>query len=370
MKRTLNYLLGLVAMFGMVTLISCEGPEGPAGLDGADGTDGVDGNVTCLQCHTTTIMDAIDDAFMDHKHGSGTSFAYAGARGYCNPCHDHESYVTFVTSGIDVTGPGLNLKCGTCHDAHASLEDDIEAPVRIVSNVTSIAVEGNTYVHGDGNLCATCHQARSIASSYYLDKDSIYTRTFTGDDIEHYQNAAFGPNGSATLNGTGDTLTVIFDVPTATHVYTSSTHAGPHHGPQANVFAADVGSVTGTPFERDYHTNCSSCHLNDTTATTGYGHNFTPDIGQCDACHGDAYDVTAEQEAIQARLDAIQTALEEIHAIHVADDGIHPMYASLPKAQWNAFWDFMVIYEDNSKGTHNPAYVKQLLNACEDALGL
>jgi hypothetical protein len=368
MKRTLNYLLGLVAMFGMVTLISCEGPEGPAGLDGTDGTDGVDGNVTCLQCHTATIMDAIDDAFASHKHTSGTSWSYAGTRESCAPCHDGEAIVTYLNTGALVAGYGVGLECGSCHSDHASLEDDIEAPLRMVSSVTSVAVEGATYNHGDGNVCATCHQARSIASSYYPTEDGTYTRKFTGDDIAVYQNAAVGPNG--TIDLVGDTLFVVFDVPVATHVYTSSTHAGPHHGPQANMFAADMGSVTGTPWERDHHTDCASCHVSDTTAATGFGHNFEPDIAMCDECHGDAIDITAEMAEIQTRMDAVEAALEAIHAIHVADDGVHPLYASLPKAQWNAFWDYMCLYEDKSKGLHNFAYAKQLLNSCESALGL
>ncbi|PLX16916.1 MAG: hypothetical protein C0599_14445 [Salinivirgaceae bacterium] len=356
-------------MFGMVTLISCEGPEGPAGMDGADGTDGVDGNVSCLSCHTQVKMDAIEDAFAEHKHVSGTSWSYAGTRESCAPCHDGEAIVTFLNSGALVAGYGVGLECGSCHNDHASLEDDIDAPVRMVASVASVAFEGVTYDHGTGNVCATCHQARRDAASYYGAEDATYTRKFTGDDIAAYENASVGPNGSITLDG--DTLIVVFDVPAATHVYTSSTHAGPHHGPQANMFAADMGSVAGTPFERDHHTDCASCHLSDTTAATGYGHSFEPDIAMCDACHGDALDITAEMAAIEARMDAVAEALEALHAIHVDEDGaVHPMYASLPTAQWNAFWDYMCLWEDKSHGLHNFNYAKQLLTAAENALGL
>jgi hypothetical protein len=362
MKRTLNYLLGLVALFGMATLMSCEGPEGPAGADGIDGTDGA---LACKACHLK--FDAIDVAFAEHKHFNGDSWARGTSAG-CAPCHDGDAIVTYLNTGALVAGYGVELECGSCHDDHTSLEDDIAAPLRAVGNVASMAVEGATYMHGDGNLCATCHQARRIASDYDNQTEAMtYERKFTGDDIAVYQNAAVGPNGTIEL--VGDTLFVTFDVPTD-YVYTSSTHAGPHHGPQANMFAADMGSVTGSPFERDLHTDCTGCHLNDTSAVSGYGHNFTPDVARCDACHGDALDITADMAEVQTRMDAIAAALEDIHAIHIEEDGIHPLYASLPRAEWNAFWDFMCIYEDKSNGVHNPSYVNQLLNACESALGL
>jgi len=351
--------------------MSCEGPEGPAGVDGVDGADGADGvnaNAFCLDCHATDKWAAINTAFTAHKHASGTSWSYAGSRGYCGHCHSSDSYDQYTSLGEIITSTGTPLVCSTCHTDHGSLEEaDIEAPVRMIDAVASEAVSGAEYDHGAGNLCATCHQARRTASDEYVATDATYTRTFTGDDIDTYSNAAVGPNGSITTYGT-DSIVVVFDVP-ANYEYISSTHLGPHHGPQANMFAADMGSVTGTAFSK--HTDCSWCHLNDTTATTGYGHNFKPDIGQCDACHGTAVDIEADQAAIATRLAAAQTALEGIHAIHVDGDGVpHPVYASLPKDEFDAFWNFMCVYEDMSLGVHNPGYADQLLDQVESALGL
>ncbi len=104
-------------------------------------------------------------------------------------------------------------------------------------------------------------------------------------------------------------------------------------------------------------------------AEVGSGHSFVPDVAMCNECHGDAFDMGAEQAAIAARMVAIEAALEAIGAIHVAD-GVHPMYASLETDQWNAFWNFMCLYEDKSEGLHNFNYAKQLLTQCETALGL
>ncbi|NPD85050.1 hypothetical protein HNS38_09790 [Lentimicrobium sp. L6] len=377
MKKNFSFYFMLAILAGMTLVFSnCtkEGPAGPAGangtngINGTDGTDGVDGNSTCLECHTAAYMDAINTSFNEHKHVIGTSWA-RGTSGSCGMCHSHDGFVEFVRSGTMIGAEiSTPLTCATCHDSHSSLEDGISAPMRSVPVPTSLITEGAVYEHGGGNLCATCHQARRGPASYYGTEDGTFARKFTGDDIATYQaHGAVGPNGSIEL--VGDTLFVVFDVPVATHTYTNSTHAGPHHGPQANMFAADMGSVIGTPFDRDHHTDCASCHL--TNAEVGGGHTFVPDNAMCNACHSEAgYDMEAEQAEIAARLHAVEVALEAAGAIHVADDGVHPMYASLETAKWNAFWNYMCLYEDNSNGLHNFNYAKQLLTQCESALGI
>lgn len=373
-KNYFNYLI-LVLVFAMGIMVSCtkEGPAGPAGTngangtDGTDGTDGVDGNVSCLVCHTAVYMDAIDASFAETKHSSGTSFAYAGSRDGCAYCHSGDGFINYTRTGVSMAPATVTgLTCETCHDNHGSLEDGIDAPMRAVSAPASL-INNSVYEHGVGNLCATCHQARKGPDSYYGSEDASYDRTFTGDDIATYQaHGAVGPNGTKEL--VGDTLFVTFDVPFATHTYTNSTHAGPHHGPQANMFAADMGSVVGTPFDRDHHTDCASCHLSN--KAVGGGHTFAPDVAMCNACHGDGFDMGAEQAEIAARLHTVEVALEAIGAIHVSDGAAHPMYASLETDQWNAFWNYMCLAEDKSEGLHNFGYAKQLLTQAESALGL
>lgn len=373
MKKNYFSLLLVIGVLIMGLMVSCtkEGPAGPAGADGtngtsgSDGTDGVDGNVSCLVCHTALKMDGIAAALNEHKHVAGVSWA-RGTSTSCGRCHSSDGYIEFARSG-EVIGAAVStpLTCNTCHSNHSSLEDGIDAPMRYLGPVEGIAIEGAVYDHGEGNLCATCHQARR-ASTYYdsQTEHKTYSRTFTGDDIALYQaHGAVGPDGTKEL--IGDTLFVVFDTPT-TYVYTSSTHAGPHHGPQSNIFAADIGTMAGSPFDRDHHTDCVGCHL---SLEEGSGHTFAPDIAMCNECHGDALDITAEQAAIAARLDAVGAALEAIGAIHIAD-GVHPMYASLERPQWNAFWNYMCLVEDNSKGVHNFGYANQLLTAAETALGL
>ena len=374
MKKNFSFYFMLAILAGMTLVFSnCtkEGPAGPAGangtngVNGTDGTDGVDGNATCLQCHTALKMDAIAASFNEHKHVVGSSWG-RGTSGSCGACHSHDGFVEFARSGERIAAAvSTPLSCASCHNSHSSLEDGIAAPVRVLSPAMSLAIEGAVYDHGAGNLCANCHQARRASSGYdNQTEDKTYARKFTGDDIEAYSHAAVGPNG--TIEHIGDTLFVVFDVPT-TYVYTNSTHAGPHHGPQANIFAADIGTVAGSPFDRDHHTDCAGCHL---SLEEGSGHTFVPDMNMCNECHGDALNITAKQEAVAVRLHAVGEALEAIGAIHIADDGVHPMYASLERAKWNAFWNYMCLVEDKSEGLHNFGYAEQLLTSAEAALGL
>ena len=377
MKKNFSFYFLLAILAGMTLVFSnCtkEGPAGPAGtngtagVNGTDGTDGVDGNATCLQCHTALKMDALAASFNEHKHVIGGSWA-RGTSGSCGRCHSEDGFIEYARSGTEI-GAAIStpLSCAACHDSHSSLEDGIGAPMRAIGPAESMLLgDGTTYEHGGGNLCANCHQARRGPASYYGSEDNVFNRKFTGDDIATYQaHGAVGPNGTKEL--VGDTLFVTFDVPFATHTYTNSTHAGPHHGPQANMFAADMGSVTGAPFDRDHHTDCAGCHLSN--EEVGSGHTFAPNIAMCNECHGDAFDMQAEQAEIAARMHAVEVALEAAGAIHVADDGVHPMYASLETAKWNAFWNYMCLYEDKSEGLHNFDYAKQLLNQAETALGL
>lgn len=373
-KSSFFWMLSIFLVFA-IAMTNCtkEGPAGPAGADGVDGTngtdgtDGVDGNSTCLECHTQANMDAIAASFNEHKHVIGSSWA-RGTSASCGRCHSHDGFVEYVRSGNEIAATiSTQLECKSCHNSHSSLEEGISAPIYEFASVASMVHEGSSYDYGKGNLCAFCHQARRGPSSYYSDEAATYDRKFTGDDIAVYQaHGAIGPNGSMEL--IGDTLFVTFDVPT-THTYTNSTHAGPHHGPQANVMAADIGSIMGEPFDRDHHTDCASCHVN--AETDGSGHTFVPNIASCNECHeSTGYDMEAEMQEIADRMEAVKMALEEIGAIHIGDDGIHPMYASLPTNQWNAFWDYMCLLEDNSHGVHNFAYAKTLLSQAETALGL
>lgn len=373
-------------MFAFVT--GCEGPQGEPGTDGADGangangtngtngtdgTDGVDGKVTCLECHSDTTP--LDKGIEFHRsaHAAGAiAVDYAGARSGCAACHSHEGFVEFAATGTvaETIAVPTAWKCNTCHNIHTTFEKEDYA-FRLGDPVTFIA-GGQTIDGANNNTCINCHQARREYSSYLVDEDKTYTRKFTGDDIHTYENStAIGPTGSITLDTSGevDTLVVVFDVPITTTIpygYINSTHAGPHHGPQGNIWDGLIGTVDGAMYGA-HEDGCVKCHMGPDS-----GHSFKPKTANCTVtdCHG-----SSKQDALDAfakRLDAVGVALEAIYAVHYSmeDKAYHPMYASLESDDFKAWWNFMVLLEDRSNSAHNPTYMNALLKSAEDALGI
>jgi hypothetical protein len=384
-KISIVTLLGAFAIMiaGALIMSSCEGPTGPAGSNGTDGTagtdgtDGVDGNVTCLECHNVDDQAKIASEFAGSQHSSGAiAVDYAGGRASCAECHSHEGYLEFARTGDvanDIANPSA-WECQTCHELHTDFEAGDYA-IRLGDPVTLYADEAIELDGGINNTCINCHQSRRVVAAYDDETEDVTnTRKFTGDDIAVYTTAAVGPAGSITLDQSGatDTLVVVFDVPLATHAYISSTHAGPHHGPQANVWSGQAaGVVDGTAYA-PHADGCVVCHMGPES-----GHSFWPVEGNCAVCHSS--DKLPGLDATADRLEAIALALAAKHAVHIDDSwetgdalfgAVHPVYASLARADFNAWWDFTLVMEDRSKGAHNPVYVNTLLTGIETQLGL
>ena len=152
----------------------------------------------------------------------------------------------------------------------------------------------------------------------------------------------------------------------ATHAYISSTHAGPHHGPQGNIWAGLGGVVDGDAYGA-HSDGCVKCHMG-----AASGHSFIPKEDNCTVtdCHGSSKETTLD--AFEKRIIAVGEALELKHAVHFdkSDGKFHPMYASLTRADFQAWWNFQIVYEDRSKSAHNPTYMEALLKEAETTLGL
>ena len=351
------------------------GPAGPAGPQGDDGTPGVAGNVTCLECHSADTPQSTLEEFHRSAHAAGAiAVDYAGGRASCAQCHSHEGYLEFARTGdvaADITNPSA-WECKTCHNIHTTFEQ-ADYAFRLGDPVTLLA--GGSVVDGaNNNTCINCHQSRRGYEDYdNATEDKTYDRKFTGDDIAAYTNAAVGPNGTIVLDG--DTLRVTFDVPFATHAYISSTHAGPHHGPQGNIWAG-TGGVNATDVIYSAHADgCVKCHMGPES-----GHSFIPKDANCTVtdCHGSSKQTALD--AFEDRILDVGMALDALHAVHfdseyydeegTAFGSFHPMYASLTRDQFKAWWNFQIVLEDRSKSAHNPTYMEALLSEAETALGL
>ena len=155
-------------------------------------------------------------------------------------------------------------------------------------------------------------------------------------------------------------------------VYINSSHAGPHHGPQANTLSGLGGygeSSTGAHSE----SGCVNCHMGDATETAG-GHTFAANLANCTTCHtsGDMDSFMGEyQDGISVRLLAIAEALVVANALSVdEEEGYHPNKGLVTDDIFKAFWNYMMVDEDHSHGIHNPEYFNTLLTTAETLLGL
>ena len=382
--------------FAFVT--GCEGPEGPQGIQGPQGPEGPQGeqgpqgdagNLTCLECHEGDGIQATNEEFHRSVHAAGAiAVDYAGGRASCAKCHSHEGYLEYARTGkvaADISNPSA-WQCKTCHNIHDTFTGE-DIAFRLGDAVTLVG--DVTFDEGNNNTCANCHQARRGVDNYdNATEDKTYVRKFTNpDDIASYQaHAAVGPTGSVVLDDTGatDTLVVTFDVPAATHAYISSTHAGPHHGPQANMFVGVTGAdVADGDIFSNHEGGCVVCHMGPES-----GHSFMPKDENCqvDGCHGS--DKQDAMDAFLGRIVDVGMELEALGAVHfdqatfddVLDEtkseskayyaAFHPKYASLERDVFNAWWNFAFLLEDRSKSAHNPTYAKALLEQAETALGL
>jgi hypothetical protein len=206
--------------------------------------------------------------------------------------------------------------CRTCHQIHTTFTE-ADFALTTTDPVTLVA-SGETFDRGGGNLCATCHQPRRPVDGY---------------------------------------IGVAADLP-ADQGKITSTHWGPHHGPQSTVLLG-IGAY-GVPDSKSVHytlveDGCPVCHLaND-------DHTLAASTAGCEGsmCHDglETLDRNGVQTEIKALFEELKELLEAAGPIH---DG-HPNPGTYTAGQVGAAWNYMIVYEDNSLGIHNPSWTKAIL---------
>jgi hypothetical protein len=187
--------------------------------------------------------------------------------------------------------------------------------------VPLFAFEDATFDGGAGNLCANCHQPRRLMD--------------VADD------------------GTVDW---------------SSTHYGPHHGPQSAMLLGLGGAGEAAEGKPGSHATlvadtCVTCHVGEND-----DHSFEPNVAACQDCHADIeeFDFSGLQTEVQTKLDELQEALVAKGMLDEEGEAIVGVY---PETDAAALWNFIYIaHEDKSLGVHNPAYTRALLDASLAAL--
>ncbi len=333
-----RFIFHILLMTAVVFLASCvkEGPAGVAGVDGKDGVDGVDGSdgtVTCLACHSGTTILAAQFEYASSVHKAGVNVAYAGGRASCAECHSSEGFLEYQTNGSvdsDINMPSA-INCETCHTLHTTFTYT-DFMLRSDDPV-ALKINGNALDLGDAsNLCVNCHQARTAE-----------------------------PNTAAP----GETFRI------------TSTHYGPHHGPQANILAgigfAEIAGpldypVQGTSKHLE-QASCTVCHMGDYTNKQG-GHTWSPSLASCNSCHETAsFDYGGVQFDTEEKLIVLRDLLIDKGVVAGDDvDGYHPVVATYPMVLAQAYYNWIGIEEDRSLGVHNPQYVNALLTNTIEAV--
>lgn len=356
--------------------IDIVGPAGADGIDGVDGVDGIDGADTsaesCIACHSNTFRDPIYAAYETSVHALGGAVNYAGPRESCAQCHSNEGFVDFITKGFvnpggyyglselevvlvtndngtpgdpsdDFEEPLLDergvvvysnnpepfvsaITCTTCHSDHKSFDfenDGNDLALRALDPV-SLMTDGTIIDYGDGsNTCINCHQPR---------------RTAPIDD------------------GAG-----MFTV--------TSTHWGPHHGPQSTVLEGIQGVLiagtetypsAGSAAHRTGST-CVSCHMGESTDGTDGIHTWVPTENACITCHPNG---SPPADFLASDMATLAGLLETVGIVQ--DD--HPVKGTYTILEAGAAWNYLTILEDASGGVHNPKYAKALIKNSVQAL--
>jgi hypothetical protein len=286
-------------------------------------------DLTCTECHNdTAVITGKKAPWTTSVHGSGTAAEYAGGRDGCTGCHSGASFSKMVAAGetpLTYSGTAADVThqdCRTCHEIHTTFTD-ADWALETTDPVALYAFEDATYDGGTGNLCAVCHQPR---------------RSMASDVVDGVVNW-------------------------------SSTHYGPHHGPQAAMLLGIGGEgAEGKPASHYsmVENTCVACHLGE-----GDNHTFLPTVAACQGCHADAenFDINGAQTEVEEMVAQLEEALVAKGMWDVETD--EPVVGEYPEAEAAALWNYVYIaHEDKSMGVHNPTYTKALLEASLAALGV
>jgi hypothetical protein len=213
------------------------------------------------------------------------------------------------------------IDCRTCHQVHTTYTAADWALTVEAESIALNAFEGVTFDGGSGNLCATCHQPR---------------RAIADADAEG-------------------------------NIEITSSHYGPHHGPQVAVMMGVGGAgpeAEGSPSSHYsmVENTCVSCHIAD-----GSAHTFAPTVAGCTGCHADIedFDFSGLQTEVEEKLNTLLGHLVDNGLMAVEEGEPHPVPQTgvFPAEQTQAAWNYILLsYEDHSYGIHNPAYTRALLD--------
>jgi len=348
MRKQVSVLAGLA--FVALVAVACEGPQGPQGPEGLQGAQGdvgpqgpagVDANANCTQCHVNdTRIFAREVQYNASVHRLGGNFERGGSAS-CAACHTHEGFVERIASGEMAPDSGFPnpspINCRTCHMIHTTYTDADWAFT--ATDPVELWIGAGTVDFGEGNLCANCHQARTLSPVPVID----------GADVN-----------------------------------ITSTRWGYHHGPQSLTlggvgymeFSGSMVITGGPSTHGDVDVNedgCITCHMATAYGNQAGGHTWNmsydlhgteeDNIAGCLTCHSSAledFEYHGVHADVEAMLDSLQVLLTNIGiynpATGLANTGTWPANVAAAYLNWET------AEEDRSHGIHNPPYITAVLN--------
>lgn len=324
-------------LFVQCTTDPVPGENGQDGMDGADGQDGASGTTECASCHNVATSEAVHASYLYSGHAAGGAVGYAGSRASCAECHSNEGYIDYAINGstneLGYENP-TPISCTTCHGQHTTFDfenDGYDYALRMPGAVVLMTDDSYTINYENAsNNCAFCHQPR---------------RTPPVDD----------GNGMYAV---------------------TSSHWGPHHGPQSTFLegiqgAEMAGSINYPAPATGIHrtgSSCTECHMGESSGDIDGEHTWIATSTACTQCHP-----SGAPDGVAGLEDDMATLLHELEAVgilHEDDMGeVHPVVGEYSIEDAEAAWNYLLIMEDNSKGTHNPGYVKALMNNSLEVYG-
>lgn len=221
----------------------------------------------CGECHNGEHHPFVEQWAMS-KHGSGSSFSYAGGRSGCNACHSAQgALVQQFNSNADYLekdGDPLPIVCVVCHDPHGGpFEAQLRAPV----------AEDNPR-----GLCLVCHNRETVPTAGTRGAHAAQGPLVLGEDVGwwpdgfEWLNGLTGSHGDVEVNeGLCATCHVamfeVTDEATGAFVFQSVGHT---FDAIACLDAEGIPTTEEcTNDERDFSA-CASCHLSEGAAQVLY----------------------------------------------------------------------------------------------------
>jgi hypothetical protein len=312
----------------------------------------------CGNCHAIDALQQRVAGNVGTNGDGGVVNLASGELQYLDPTTNKPAYATYAG-----TATQAQVYCTTCHavtnanDPHATGIPWTPGsfPLQVSPDAGSLFLEkspaagavtgSNAGFYGPGDTCMWCHRSRVDVTNYI---------------------------------GASNKLT--------------SSHWGPHDGPQADVFTGKGGyEYAGQTYGTSTHQqklSCVDCHMPDVASNSNVpDHAFNPQLRVCAGCHTPAptnFDVEGGQSVVMGALTDLERALNNQGWLTRAStapyttlsdndagtgqvgDGNWANDLSLPgatltAAQAGALYNYFLVARGGAFGVHNQLYEEQLI---------